>query len=482
MFSINTNLGAQAALQSLAATNTALTQTQNEVSTGLKVSSAADNPAVYAISQAMDGTIAGLSAVSDGLSFAAQVVNTASTASSSISSTLSTLKQTVTQGQQQGLTAAQMNSSIASALTQIDTFANSATMNGVNLISGAVGAQVQNTNMNVLSDTNGDSFTVGGTGAAALNATSAGLGLSGLTVSATGNQFALGGAGMVFTSTAAAAAVTAGDVGATATDGTLQIASQTVTLQNTNYDSTAATSQSSGQRWVFVMDDGSTAATTAVTTAQTAAQTAQTTATMPTTNPSGSTSIGNGNTIYSYTTGADGSNNPTQIYNVVDVKVSAGESQANQAAQLTALTQAMNSVGFNATVDNSNNLSISGNNISSTATTTINNFTTAGAAGTAPTATPQTDATTAIARVTAAITALGNISTALGNSSNQIAGMASFTSSLSNALTAGVGALTDADLATESAKLTSLQTKQQLAIQSLSIANQQPQSLLSLFK
>jgi flagellin len=52
---------------------------------------------------------------------------------------------------------------------------------------------------------------------------------------------------------------------------------------------------------------------------------------------------------------------------------------------------------------------------------------------------------------------------------------------LSNSLTSGLGALTDADMAAESAQLTSLQTKQQLGIQALSIANQQPQALLKLF-
>jgi flagellin len=46
----------------------------------------------------------------------------------------------------------------------------------------------------------------------------------------------------------------------------------------------------------------------------------------------------------------------------------------------------------------------------------------------------------------------------------------------------GLGALVDADLAEESARLTALQTRQQLATQSLSIANQQSQSLLSLFR
>jgi flagellin len=70
----------------------------------------------------------------------------------------------------------------------------------------------------------------------------------------------------------------------------------------------------------------------------------------------------------------------------------------------------------------------------------------------------------------------------LGALSQQITGIQNFTSALSSALTAGVGALTDADLAAESAKLTSLQTAQQLATQSLSIANKQPQTLLTLFQ
>ena len=57
-----------------------------------------------------------------------------------------------------------------------------------------------------------------------------------------------------------------------------------------------------------------------------------------------------------------------------------------------------------------------------------------------------------------------------------------FIGKLQDSLDAGVGNLVDADLAKESAKLQSLQTKQQLGVQALSIANQSPQSILSLFK
>ena len=57
-----------------------------------------------------------------------------------------------------------------------------------------------------------------------------------------------------------------------------------------------------------------------------------------------------------------------------------------------------------------------------------------------------------------------------------------FVSKLTDVLTTGVGNLVDADLAKESARLQALQVQQQLGAQALSIANQAPQIILSLFK
>lgn len=55
-------------------------------------------------------------------------------------------------------------------------------------------------------------------------------------------------------------------------------------------------------------------------------------------------------------------------------------------------------------------------------------------------------------------------------------------SKLSDVVEASVGNLVDADLAKESAKLQALQVKQQLGVQALSIANQAPQAIMSLFR
>lgn len=73
---------------------------------------------------------------------------------------------------------------------------------------------------------------------------------------------------------------------------------------------------------------------------------------------------------------------------------------------------------------------------------------------------------------------LGN----LGADNRNVEFQLSFNESLLDATTEGLGNLVDADLAKESAKLTALQTKQELATQTLSIANQAPQSILSLFQ
>ena len=59
---------------------------------------------------------------------------------------------------------------------------------------------------------------------------------------------------------------------------------------------------------------------------------------------------------------------------------------------------------------------------------------------------------------------------------------ATFSQKLSDTLTAGIGHLVDADMAKESAHLQALQVKQQLGVQALSIANQAPQTILSLFR
>ncbi len=96
------------------------------------------------------------------------------------------------------------------------------------------------------------------------------------------------------------------------------------------------------------------------------------------------------------------------------------------------------------------------------------------------------------ATAAAAKAMIATVSTALGTATNKLASLGTsstgldthltFVGKLQDSLDAGVGNLVDADLAKESAKLQSLQTKQQLGIQALSIANSSSSSILSLFR
>ena len=91
----------------------------------------------------------------------------------------------------------------------------------------------------------------------------------------------------------------------------------------------------------------------------------------------------------------------------------------------------------------------------------------------------------ASALITTLQTSLTNVNSALAKLSSGAAKFSiqsTFTQKLSDTLTSGLGNLVDANMAQESAKLQALQVKQQLGVQALSIANQAPQTILSLFR
>ncbi len=94
----------------------------------------------------------------------------------------------------------------------------------------------------------------------------------------------------------------------------------------------------------------------------------------------------------------------------------------------------------------------------------------------------QAGASTMVAAIQASLTNVDSALAQLSSGSKKFSIQLSFASKLSDSLTTGIGHLVDADMATESAHLQSLQVKQQLGVQALSIANQAPQTILSLFK
>jgi flagellin len=147
----------------------------------------------------------------------------------------------------------------------------------------------------------------------------------------------------------------------------------------------------------------------------------------------------------------------------------------------------------NAAFDGSNLLDGSVVNIQSLANADGNTFLTVTAqdlslSGTIVTLTSTATISTAaqasvmITTIQTSLDALNLAMSKLGTDAKKIETHRNFIAKLTDELTNGVGNLVDADLAKESAMLQSLQVKQQLGVQALSIANQAPQVILSLFR
>ena len=96
--------------------------------------------------------------------------------------------------------------------------------------------------------------------------------------------------------------------------------------------------------------------------------------------------------------------------------------------------------------------------------------------------TDQASAATALGEMEAFLQTAINGAASLGASAKRISEQNEFVGKLTDAMKTGIGALVDADMEEASARLQALQTQQQLGVQALSIANQAPQTILSLFR
>ena len=138
MNSVNTNQGAMIALQNLNSTNKDLGTVQNRVNTGLKVASAKDNGAIWAIAQNQRAESSSLNSVISSLQRGQSVADVAMSAGTAISDILVQMKEKVLAATEAGLSTASkqaLSDEYQSLRDQIDTIANNATFDGVNLIS-----------------------------------------------------------------------------------------------------------------------------------------------------------------------------------------------------------------------------------------------------------------------------------------------------------------------------------------------------------
>ena len=167
---------------------------------------------------------------------------------------------------------------------------------------------------------------------------------------------------------------------------------------------------------------------------------------------------------------------------------SASSVAANLANQMSTFLSATGETNYSVsradgviTIDNASGAALA---VTATARTGGTAGTTTGGLGNLATVDVTTDAgaTSALTAIEGLLQTSIDAAAALGSSQKRIESQGEFVNTLVDAMTSGIGGLVDADMEAASAKLQALQVQSQLGVQALSIANQAPQSLLSLFR
>ncbi|TCS66416.1 flagellin [Primorskyibacter sedentarius] len=175
----------------------------------------------------------------------------------------------------------------------------------------------------------------------------------------------------------------------------------------------------------------------------------------------------------------------------VTYTVSADDAASTTTADLVAVglksqIDSLNIAGLTVDYDSGTPGTLDFTNASATDLTVSGQYTNAGSGGLGALSTIDVStgggASTALGTIETLIDTAIDAAAAFGSVENRISTQSDFISNLSDSLTSGIGAMVDADMEEASARLQALQVQQQLGVQALSIANQAPQSLLSLFR
>lgn len=419
MSSILTNNGAMVALQTLKSINNDLGATQSQISTGKKVASAQDNASIWAISKVMEADISGFEQISDSLTLGKSTLAVASNAAETITDLLTQIQDKVVSAQGENVDKSKIQTDIDALKSQIDSVVSAAQFNGRNLVDGSG-------DMSVLASLNRDS--TGDVTAKSITVTDANLSTGGYT----GKD------------------VFAGSTGASATAGEMDIAATTLASGDTTginivLDDTVALAE--GDSISVTLGEETVSYTL---TAEDAAQTG-----------TAKTDI-----VLS------GLKSKIDALGITDLRVdfSAGTTTPSDST----LTLKVADTDGDGTTAMSENLTV------------VSQFKNAGSGDLSALA--SLDVTTTAGAVAALGKMDGLIDTAVaaaasfGSDASRLESQADFVTNLTQSLKSGVGAMVDADMEETSARLQALQVQQQLAVQSLSIANQAPQTVLSLFR
>jgi flagellin len=523
MSSILTNTSSMVALQTLKGINKNLNMIQSEISTGKSVGTAKDNAAVWAISKVMESDVQGFKGISESLSLGESTVAVARNASETVTDLLTQVKGKIVSAQEDNVDRAKIQTDIDALRDQITSVVGAAQFNGQNLVNNFDA-------VSVLSSLDRDSS--GNVSSSSINFTGSALTSEAGTVDTASALDRIGtvaddgtytvGAGASLTNAANDATITLATDLANADTLTLNFGDEQFTYTNNTGSAIAVADLanivgagianlgvegvstavagtvvtiSSENAFDSIDIDGSSGASTTVVVDPDAA------------GAQGALAAGATGTLVSRaeTVSLGGAGNTGGVVNegdgfrialggqAFDYTAKDGDTLNDVAEGLKRVIDAGGIAGVSVRVNTSDDPTQSpptiqvDNNNAAAITLTVDD----GSGGTASGALVGLDgidvsskegAQNALANIESLIDETIDAAAAFGSVQGRIETQSEFIGKLTDSLKAGIGSLVDADMEEASARLQALQVQQQLGVQSLSIANQAPQSILSLFR
>ena len=436
MSSILTNNGAMVALQTLKSINGNLATTQSEISTGKSVSSAKDNAAVWAIAKTMEADVKGFTGITYSLNLGQSTVAVARSAAETVTELLTDIKGKIVSAQEENVDRAKIQTDIDALRDQIGAVVGAAQFNGLNLLSNTDTTEGSG-GINVLASLDRSSS---GVTASDIRVAKQDLG-TGAEDWSVGTELAAGNV--------AATAISGGIDNATAVNlvnNTTTLVIDTATAGTGVHIEIAAGTATNGLDGMngtdyelgYIARDGDTqedVANAIATAFNDKVQGLKDAGTLASTSTLGA----------AVTTAADGV--ATITFTSHSTSTGADDTISLQAFQT-------NGAQIGGRLEALNDIDV----------------------------TTQSGVDTALTDIEGLLQTAVDSASAFGSVQGRIETQTDFITSLTDSLKSGIGTLVDADMEEASARLQALQVQQQLGVQALSIANQAPQQLLSLFR
>jgi flagellin len=446
MSSILTNNGAMVALQTLKSINKNLGTIQSQISTGKNISTAKDNSAVWAISKVMESDVKGFKAIQDSLGLGESTVAVARSAAETVTELLTEMKGKIVAAQEENVDRGKIQTDISALRDQIASVTGAAQFNGLNLLS--------NTETTIIADgyaaDNADG-TESVDVLSSLDRSSSGVASASISVGKQDLTSTIAVKATAPLTLAATSVTTSGTAGAGGGTSAYTIVGETATAGRTS-------AVMAGDSYGFTMSVFD---------------------------------VGVSGTPYATLAGGSAANKlkAEALYVAKE-----GDTQTDIATGLAKminyrLAEQGYTDDYTATASGAV-LTITNNTTTAMAASATGDVTKGGGGtvGGGLALLAELDVSTSDGAAAALSAIEGLIQTsidsaaAFGSAQGRISTQSDFVTSLSDSLKSGIGTLVDADMEEASARLQALQVQQQLGVQALSIANQAPQSLLSLFR